>query len=225
MAGPTDTAELERQLERSSMFTQATLQKLVTQITDTRDVLAELVRILQTKGILETDDDDAGPVPVAVEEPPEPEEPGPADTPRGSRPSMEGGDAWHWPAVALGVDAEGGSEPVNCAERLHVCQAVCCKLSFALTGPEVDAGKVRWDLGFPYHIRHDVHGMCVHHDANGGGCTVYADRPGVCRRYSCKNDGRIWKDFEAMELNHEWLDANLGHSEKIRVSGGEPGPD
>jgi hypothetical protein len=46
---------------------------------------------------------------------------------------------------------------------------------------------------------------------------VYADRPGVCRHYSCANDERIWKDFENMELNHEWLDANLGDAPRIRL--------
>ena len=229
-----ETAELERQLERSSMFTQASLQKVVSQITDTRDVLAELVQILRVKGIL----DGAEATQEATQEATgeahgEPETdlapapdvgPPPDRAPAGQRPAMEAGKVWRWPSIALGVDADEPAEPVNCAERMHVCHAVCCRLSFALTGPEVDAGKVRWDLGFPYHIRHDDHGTCVHNDPDGGGCTVYADRPGVCRRYSCAHDSRIWTDFEAMELNHAWIEANLGGGERIRVSGGAPPP-
>jgi Fe-S-cluster containining protein len=41
-------------------------------------------------------------------------------------------------------------------------------------------------------------------------CGVYTSRPSVCRRYSCAGDRRICKDFDAMELNQEWIDANLG---------------
>ena len=58
-------------------------------------------------------------------------------------------------------------------------------------------------------IRHEVDGYCTHHHRAGGGCGIYANRPGVCRRYSCANDSRIWKDFDQMELNTEWIAANL----------------
>jgi Fe-S-cluster containining protein len=100
---------------------------------------------------------------------------------------------------------------------MHICHAVCCKLNFALTAEEVDAGKVKWDLGFPYIVRHDADGMCSHNDRATGGCGVYADRPGVCRRYSCANDRRIWKDFERMELNSEWLDQHVSEPTRIRL--------
>jgi Fe-S-cluster containining protein len=112
--------------------------------------------------------------------------------------------------VALRADPTEGQDfvPVNCAERMSICKAVCCKLDFALTAEEVESGKLRWDLGKPYFIRHDRHGQCVHRDA-AGGCGVYADRPALCRRYSCANDARIWKDFDARILNQEWIDAHL----------------
>jgi hypothetical protein len=45
------------------------------------------------------------------------------------------------------------------------------------------------------------------------GCLAYEDRPAPCRRYTCANDERIWKDFERMELNTEWIEANLTPSE------------
>ena len=41
------------------------------------------------------------------------------------------------------------------------------------------------------------------------GCGVYDERPSVCRSYSCEHDRRIWNDFEAMELNHEWIAEHL----------------
>jgi hypothetical protein len=41
----------------------------------------------------------------------------------------------------------------------------------------------------------------------------------VCRGYSCANDPRIWKDFERMELNAEWITANLSEQERPHVTG------
>ena len=38
-----------------------------------------------------------------------------------------------------------------------------------------------------------------------GGCQIYEQRPNPCRMYSCEHDDRIWKDFDAMELNDEWI--------------------
>lgn len=119
------------------------------------------------------------------------------------------------PGVALRVDGdEEGDDfvPANCAERIHVCKAVCCRLSFALSAGEVEAGKVRWDLGRPYYIRQESEGYCTHNDQNGRSCGIYHDRPAVCRRYSCARDGRISKDFDEMELNEEWIAENLGES-------------
>jgi Fe-S-cluster containining protein len=69
-------------------------------------------------------------------------------------------------------------------------------------------------MGRPYLIRHEADGYCVHNDRSTGGCGVYADRPTPCRAYSCAGDERIWTDFDAMQLNTEWIEANLG--------GGEP---
>lgn len=106
---------------------------------------------------------------------------------------------------------------VDCESRLHICHAVCCKLDFALSIPEVESGKVKWDLGRPYFIRHDSHNACVHLNSGAGGCRIYNDRPGVCRGYSCANDRRIWNDFEKMELNREWIEANISQGTEPRV--------
>jgi hypothetical protein len=98
--------------------------------------------------------------------------------------------------------------PVDCAARMPVCQAVCCQLDFALTREEVLAGQVQWDLARPFFVGRATNGYCVHNDRRTGGCGVYADRPAICGRWSCANDRRIWKDFERMELNGEWLSAH-----------------
>jgi Fe-S-cluster containining protein len=124
-----------------------------------------------------------------------------------------------WPGIAFRVDPDDPAPPVavNCDERMHICHAVCCKLNFALTPEEVDAGTVKWDLGFPYMIRHGANGYCSHNDTATGRCTNYANRPGVCHRYSCAHDPRIWKDFDAMILNEDWIRANLTHQSRITV--------
>jgi Fe-S-cluster containining protein len=115
------------------------------------------------------------------------------------------------PGVALRVDPSGEGEfiHVDCDARMHVCKGICCHLSFPLTAEEVEGGELKWDLGRPYFIRHDAHGACVHQEVTGA-CGVYDRRPGLCRRYSCAADNRIWKDFAGMVLNDEWIAAHLG---------------
>ena len=46
---------------------------------------------------------------------------------------------------------------------------------------------------------------------------MYENRPGVCRRYSCYRDERIWTDFDNMVLNQEWIDEHIGH-DVLRVT-------
>jgi Fe-S-cluster containining protein len=36
----------------------------------------------------------------------------------------------------------------------------------------------------------------VHWDRDSGGCTIHAQRPHICRQYDCRNDKRVWLDFE-----------------------------
>lgn len=118
------------------------------------------------------------------------------------------------PGLTLRVDAEGDQEfvPVNCEERMHICHAVCCKLVFALSAQEIESGKVRWDLGRPYTIRQEKDCYCSHINPESKKCSVYQQRPSPCKRYSCAADKRIWKDFEKMELNQEWIEENIKES-------------
>ena len=200
--------ELAQQVERASLFNHASLDRVASRASGIEAKLDELVELLREKGIL-ADAELAAPAADAPEVRADPE----------VAEDLGAAAGVPWPTFALrdGSVAPQPAQEVNCAERMHVCHAVCCKLGFALTAQEVDAGKVRFDLGFPYMIRHDSDGYCTHNDRSTGSCRVYADRPGVCRHYSCANDERIWKDFENMELNHEWLDANLGNAPRIRL--------
>lgn len=91
------------------------------------------------------------------------------------------------------------TDGLDCASRLHLCKAVCCSFSFRLTVQDLDEGVLRWDYAEPYAIKQKPSGYCTHScgDADGG-CDVYHHRPTPCRQYDCRNDERVWKDFDAM---------------------------
>jgi Fe-S-cluster containining protein len=122
--------------------------------------------------------------------------------------------------IAIRVDREGSElvgTPVDCASRLPVCHAVCCRLRFPLTVEEVESGLMKWDLGRPYFNRHGADGYCHQIDGETLGCGVYEQRPAPCRQYSCAEDARIWKDFEAMEINQEWIDSHLAERSPVEI--------
>jgi len=87
---------------------------------------------------------------------------------------------------------------INCRERIHVCKGACCTLRFALSRQDVEEGVVRWDLGRPYMNRQSADGYCVHSDPSSRACGAYQQRPAPCRIYDCRNDSRIWLDFDKM---------------------------
>jgi Fe-S-cluster containining protein len=86
---------------------------------------------------------------------------------------------------------------IDCAARIHLCQARCCSFHFYLTKQDLDEGVARWDYGNPYWIKHGEDGYCTHCDPDSRACAIHAHRPHVCRKYDCRNDKRIWIDFEA----------------------------
>lgn len=67
---------------------------------------------------------------------------------------------------------------IDCAARVHLCRAACCRLY------EVP-GKYSPSPG----------GRCESL-AKDQSCGVYLTRPGACRAFDCRGDERIWKDFE-----------------------------
>jgi hypothetical protein len=211
-AAPRDDplADVERQLERGSKFTQAALDQLGGRLAGTEGSLSELIGVLKARGVLAESD-------LAFEDGHDEDHESLRESPPSESPDAPLNVAW--PSIAFRVESEEPQPPVavNCAERMHICHAVCCKLNFALTPEEVEAGKIKWDLGFPYMIRHGSNGYCVHNDTATGRCMSYADRPGVCHRYSCANDARIWKDFDNMVLNEEWIRENLADQSRITL--------
>ena len=85
---------------------------------------------------------------------------------------------------------------VDCESRLDLCKARCCKLVFALSFQDLDEGVLKWNYSQPYQISQKENGYCIYHGGDGKGCLVYKNRPVACRNYDCRNDKRIWVDFE-----------------------------
>jgi Fe-S-cluster containining protein len=187
-------AGLERQVERDSIRSQSLFNRAFDRLTELEQLLLGLLDALIKRGVVTESE---------VE---------PAARAIGAQIAARGEGHEH--TVLLREDSpEEAAKPepvIDCAARLHVCKAVCCRLSVKLSAEEVESGAVRWDLGRPYLLRREADGRCTHLDRGTLFCTVYEDRPHPCRQYSCANDRRIWRDFEGMVLNQEWIDSNLG---------------
>jgi Putative zinc- or iron-chelating domain len=197
--GPETTSldGLERQLERGGVRTQTLFNRTFERLSEVEAMLLGLIDVLLARKVVT--EAEIEPAVRRIEE---------QVAARGEEPVE---------AVGLRMDdAAAAARPeavVDCAARMHVCHAVCCKLAVKLDAAEVESGRLRWDLGRPYYLRKEADGRCTHQDRATGGCGVYADRPKPCRQYSCANDGRIWKDFDRMILNDEWLATHFKSNE------------
>ena len=92
---------------------------------------------------------------------------------------------------------------IDCENRVHLCRAACCKLSFALSKQDVREGILHWDLGQPYVIAQRSDGYCSHFEERSCRCSVWEHRPVPCRAFDCRKDKRIWLDFENKIINPE----------------------
>jgi Fe-S-cluster containining protein len=91
---------------------------------------------------------------------------------------------------------------VDCTVRMPICHAICCKLWFALSVQDLEERVVHWNYAQPYGIAQAEDGRCVHQDRDGTRrCLIYDNRPLICRTYSCREDKRIWLDFENRVIN------------------------
>jgi hypothetical protein len=90
---------------------------------------------------------------------------------------------------------------IDCENRVDLCKAACCRMSFALSQQDVEEGVIKWDLGRPYLIAQDSEGYCSHLDRESSCCRVRAQRPLPCRGYDCRQDNRVWLDFEKRIVN------------------------
>jgi hypothetical protein len=173
--------ELEHQVEQGNLFAHSALTEQAARANESEALLNGLVGLLVQHGVVSADE-----LMQVVER---------------ARPQVE-----RSVPVAVRVDQTGPDPEIDCAARIGVCKAVCCRLHFALSVEEIESGLLKWELGRPYFNRHNEAGYCHQWD---DGCNIYDDRPSPCRLYSCEHDDRIWTDFEAMELNQEWIDKQL----------------
>jgi Fe-S-cluster containining protein len=95
---------------------------------------------------------------------------------------------------------------IDCADRIGLCHAACCRLRFALTQQDIAEGVVQWEIPKPYLNRQRADGYCIHCDPASKGCEVYVERPAICRTYDCRRDQRIWVDFERRIPNPDLKD-------------------
>lgn len=91
----------------------------------------------------------------------------------------------------------------DCESRLHLCNALCCKIPFALSRQDVEERIIRWEFGRPYVIAHDPDGYCVHLDKKSLRCTEYEHRPVPCRGFDCRDNEKwqIWLDYDKKIIN------------------------
>ncbi|MBA3394865.1 MAG: YkgJ family cysteine cluster protein [Deltaproteobacteria bacterium] len=118
-----------------------------------------------------------------------------------TRIATERAAGWIGPDLAM-VTTEEEAQPaqlVDCETRRPTCQAACCVLGkVTLTEREVRQNTLLWDLGAPYSLPRAPTGHCAYLDRDSLACTVWNDRPYVCRSYSCANDAIVWDDFKAL---------------------------
>jgi len=95
---------------------------------------------------------------------------------------------------------------IDCESRLHLCKAACCALVFPLSEQDIEEGVVRWDPESPYLNARREDGYCQHL-AESRQCSIYSQRPVPCRAFDCRNDRRIWLDFERRIVNPALLEA------------------
>jgi hypothetical protein len=86
---------------------------------------------------------------------------------------------------------------IDCAARIPLCGARCCSLEVALSPQDVAEKKLPFEIDRPYLLPRDpITKRCACMD-DAGTCTVYEHRPATCREYDCREDARVWIDFEA----------------------------
>jgi Fe-S-cluster containining protein len=66
-----------------------------------------------------------------------------------------------------------------------------------LSRRDIEEGELAWEIDRPYRLSHDADGYCSHLGREDARCQRYEYRPATCRSYTCRDDRRVWLDFEA----------------------------
>jgi hypothetical protein len=89
------------------------------------------------------------------------------------------------------------SPDIDCASRIALCGARCCSFDVALSKQDLLERKLPFVIERPYELPRDpVTRKCACMDDHGT-CTAYEYRPATCRTYDCREDARVWIDYEA----------------------------
>lgn len=178
---------LERQIFRGLTHTHARLSENFANLYEVAGAALALAEVLVEKGILDQDELNAKIVEV--------------------RERLEG--TRYGSGTGFIVTGKGGDKyapvhevDVDCDKRWHLCKAACCTLGIALSKQDLAEGVVKWDPGEPYLIRRGEGAHCCHVQENFH-CEVREHRPLICRRYNCKEDPRIWDDYDNYVPNAE----------------------
>ena len=97
--------------------------------------------------------------------------------------------------VYSGDKYEVSGPDIDCASLLPLCRARCCSLDVKLTRQDIEENQLRWQVEQPYILDKADDGYCAYL-ADGGGCSAYDIRPVTCREFDCRDDPRIWFDFD-----------------------------
>jgi Fe-S-cluster containining protein len=92
---------------------------------------------------------------------------------------------------------------IDCASIMPICKSRCCTLTVFCSAQDLDERVVQWDYSRPYRIRKREDDYCVHSEPQTGRCGIYERRPAVCRSYDCRQDRRIWRDFDKRILTDQ----------------------
>lgn len=102
--------------------------------------------------------------------------------------------------VALRLSGDKYSLPeldIDCLGLAHLCHMRCCSLKITLSEQDMSEGGIEWELREPYILKRRADGYCTYITrGQDSGCSIYERRPATCREYDCREDKRIWIDFE-----------------------------
>lgn len=89
------------------------------------------------------------------------------------------------------------SPDIDCAARIPLCGARCCSFDVMLSEQDLLERKLPFVIDQPYMLPRDpASKRCACMDATGA-CVAYDHRPATCRTYDCREDRRVWLDYEA----------------------------
>ncbi len=188
---PTEAEALRGEVARGLLYVHSRLNGNTTRTLEAASFLYALVEILADKGLITIDELDARKTVVAQRLERQLREQG-----MGALFQDPEQDKYTFAQVAV----------VDCASRIPLCHATCCRLPFALSRQDVYEGVVHWELAQPYLIAQGADGYCTHlqgarSDPASCHCGIYTHRPLPCRAYDCRNDERIWLDFDQSIVN------------------------